>query len=290
MPGKPPYFPFYPRDFASDGKVEAMTTEEVGAYTLLLCKAWLEEPAGSIPSDDAILTRWARLDAATWAKCRAAVLAPFVLGSDGRYYQPRMREEYAKLRRTFKGKSEGGKRGARKRWGQDTPDGIANGNPNGIPIAKPMGAASASVSESPGKGVQGEGSALPPSLDTPEFRSAWQAWVTYRREKRKKLTPSTIAKQIKQLAEWGSSKAVMAIESSIRNGWQGLFEPEESAEVPEPTPRDPVAEIHARRAEIERARREAAASREAAQGATHLFNGIDVDKLAGGKPCPPPTE
>ena len=43
----PPYFPFYPDDFASDGKVEAMTTEEVGAYTLLLCKAWREDPPGA---------------------------------------------------------------------------------------------------------------------------------------------------------------------------------------------------------------------------------------------------
>src|SRR5262249_27618859 len=100
VPEKLPYFPFYVRDFVSDAKVEARTTEEVGAYVLLLCKAWQQDPAGSIPADDTILARWARLDAVAWARCRPAVLLPFVLGADGRYHQKRMRNEFAKLRTT----------------------------------------------------------------------------------------------------------------------------------------------------------------------------------------------
>ena len=65
----PPYFPFYPDDFACDGKVEAMTTEEVGAYTLLLCKAWREDPPGSIPDDDRVRARWTRLTPDRWTEC-----------------------------------------------------------------------------------------------------------------------------------------------------------------------------------------------------------------------------
>jgi uncharacterized protein YdaU (DUF1376 family) len=45
-----PAFMFYPDDFTSDGKVEAMTTEEVGAYLLLLCKAWREKPRQPFPT------------------------------------------------------------------------------------------------------------------------------------------------------------------------------------------------------------------------------------------------
>ena len=40
----PPYPPFYPDNIASHRKVESMTTEEIGANTLLPCKAWREDP------------------------------------------------------------------------------------------------------------------------------------------------------------------------------------------------------------------------------------------------------
>src|SRR5262245_56374131 len=94
-----------------------MTTEEVGAYALLLCKAWHEDPAGSIPADDTILARWARLDTASWLRCRPAVLSCFVLSADGtRYYQKRMRNEYRKLRAVMNARREAGKKGASARW------------------------------------------------------------------------------------------------------------------------------------------------------------------------------
>jgi uncharacterized protein YdaU (DUF1376 family) len=91
-----PYFPCYVDDFTSDGAVEAMTTEQVGAYFLLLCKAWREFPAGTVPDDDAVLARWARMSPARWKKARAGVLRPWTL-KEGRWHQKRMQLEYAKL-------------------------------------------------------------------------------------------------------------------------------------------------------------------------------------------------
>ena len=44
-----PYFPFYPKDFLSDRKVMTMTLAAKGLYVTLLCFAWHEDPAGSIP-------------------------------------------------------------------------------------------------------------------------------------------------------------------------------------------------------------------------------------------------
>lgn len=104
--GHPPAFLFYPDDFSSDGKVEAMTTEEVGAYMLLLCKSWRESPPGSIPSDDVVLARWARLTADRWSICRAAVLAAFTFGPDSRWHQKRLRREYDKLKASRKEKQK----------------------------------------------------------------------------------------------------------------------------------------------------------------------------------------
>ena len=42
MSHKSPAFQFYPDDFLGSGKVGTMTTDEVGAYTLLLCLEWNE--------------------------------------------------------------------------------------------------------------------------------------------------------------------------------------------------------------------------------------------------------
>lgn len=147
MPGKPPYFPFYAKDFAADSRVEAMTTEQVGAYILLLCKAWNEDPPGSLPKDDTVLARWARLSPERWAEVRAGVLAAFQCGSDDRWHQKRMREEYAKLVRFFRSRSKGGKKGAEVRWHSHSEP---NGSANGKIMAPGFGFGSESSSESNG--------------------------------------------------------------------------------------------------------------------------------------------
>ncbi len=75
----------------------------------------------------------------------------------------------------------------------------------------------------PPKGEKVEEILLPPTLDFPEFKSAWKDWVAYRKEKRQPLKASTVKGQIKFLAEH-PAEAVEMIQQSIRNGWQGLFE------------------------------------------------------------------
>lgn len=67
---------------------------------------------------------------------------------------------------------------------------------------------------------------FPPELDTPEFRAAWSDWLAYRRER--KLTtykPKSLSGQFSTLAGWGVDAAITSIRESIRQHWQGLFEP-----------------------------------------------------------------
>ena len=75
---------------------------------------------------------------------------------------------------------------------------------------------------------QGKDQAIsfPEILRTPEFENAWSEWVEHRREILKKLTPTTIGKQLRQLSTWGPQKAVRSIEASIAAGWTGLFDPD----------------------------------------------------------------
>lgn len=109
-----PYFPFYPADFEGDDKVEAMTTEEVGAYTLLLCKAWFQKPPGTLPRDDALLARWARVNPRKWLKMKGRVMAPFHTGTNGKFHQKRMKKEWKKIQEISRKQSQI----ARKRWGR----------------------------------------------------------------------------------------------------------------------------------------------------------------------------
>ncbi|UFH54707.1 hypothetical protein [Spirosoma sp. KNUC1025] len=56
------------------------------------------------------------------------------------------------------------------------------------------------------------------------FKTTWREWEQFRREQKKKLTASSIQKQLKLLASHSEAEAIAMLEQSIRNGWQGLFE------------------------------------------------------------------
>lgn len=130
---RPPFFAFYPADFADDLNVESMTTLCVGAYVLLLCKAWQAEPPASLPNDDQVLSRLARVDAVTWAEIKDGVLRCFILGTDGRLHNKRLRQEYDKALKLMRARANAGKKGADGRW-----KGGDDGTPNGKRMAKPL--------------------------------------------------------------------------------------------------------------------------------------------------------
>ena len=88
--------------------------------------------------------------------------------------------------------------------------------------------------------IAAEPSIFPANLDVPAFRQAWAEWFAYRRERNlASWKPRTIAAKLEQLADWGPTRAVEAIRTSIREGWQGIFEPK--ATVPAARPAIPVA-------------------------------------------------
>jgi len=107
MMARPPWFPLYPTDFLADDKVSAMTTEEVGAYWLLLCYSWYQTPQGSIPDDDKILAGWTRSSPQGWAAIKKTVLSPFTLGSDGRHHQKRLKAEAKRIAQKSKAQRQG---------------------------------------------------------------------------------------------------------------------------------------------------------------------------------------
>lgn len=107
-----------------------------------------------------------------------------------------------------------------------TPSGKAEDPPSG----KPEGNSSTRKSTKRNDGDVAEDEAVavavPANIDTPEFHLAWSNWAEYRRQARiKKYTPIGAKAQLRVLSEMGPQRAVAAIQNSIANGYQGIFEP-----------------------------------------------------------------
>lgn len=66
---------------------------------------------------------------------------------------------------------------------------------------------------------------IPAILQTPEFHKAWNEWQAERKQRRKKLTPAAISRQLAKLEAMGPENAVASINQSIEQGWTGLFDP-----------------------------------------------------------------
>lgn len=60
------------------------------------------------------------------------------------------------------------------------------------------------------------------------FSEAWASWIDYRKEIKKPIKETTMKAQWKEFQKWGEQKSIISIEMSIKNGWQGLFEPARS--------------------------------------------------------------
>lgn len=69
---------------------------------------------------------------------------------------------------------------------------------------------------------------FPSSLGSERMRAAWADWVRHRIEIKKPLTEQQVRKQLKQFDEWGEDRSVAAIEHTVRQGWQGLREPDKT--------------------------------------------------------------
>jgi hypothetical protein len=76
---------------------------------------------------------------------------------------------------------------------------------------------------------------IPRSLDTAPFRAAWREWMDFRSRSKKRLSSIAQRKQLKFLEGLGPLAACASIEASIRNDWQGLFEPKVATGPPRPS-------------------------------------------------------
>jgi hypothetical protein len=105
------------------------------------------------------------------------------------------------------------------------PEGLANPTSN-----------SKSKSKSKSKSDRGDarGEVVPPELDDPRFHEAWKSYQDMRRQNGwPKLKALSINAKFKEWITWGLEETILALETTVKQGWQGVFEPKAA-----PKPKD----------------------------------------------------
>lgn len=136
------WMPLYIGDYLRD--TTRLTTEQHGAYLLLIMDYWTNGP---LPDDDAALAQVTRLQPSAWKKNRPALVRMFQV-IDGEWHHKRIDEEIENARQFIaKQKANGAKGGRPKKTqteSQEKPTGFDRDNPNSNPNISP------SPSPSPG--------------------------------------------------------------------------------------------------------------------------------------------
>lgn len=105
------WMPLYVSAYLAD--TAHLSTEEHGAYMLLLMHAWVN--SGDVPSDDDRLRRITRMDAKAWKASRAELLAFFYLADSGSLRHRRVDTELQRANKLTTQRTEAGKASANRR-------------------------------------------------------------------------------------------------------------------------------------------------------------------------------
>ncbi len=218
---KSPAFQMYPGDFLADPKVQAMTTEEVGAYCLLILQGWID---GGVPNDMEQLARQTRLSPKKFASVWKRVGQCFVLDESGRFRNPRQERERQFQSENRKRLQDAANATNAKRWGSpsDTPSDSVGDTESVAPNTRYP---TPDVKEPPTPRKRGPRApfvpAWPPALDTPAVKAAWAEWEQYRTEKgQRAYTPTGFARIVNRYAS--PQAFVRDVQYSIESNWQGI--------------------------------------------------------------------
>lgn len=220
------WMPLYVADYLKDTR--HLSTEEHGAYLLLLMTAWTSD--GALPADDDRLRRLTGMDAKAWKASRSVLLEFFTRDGDT-WRHKRVDSEIIKARDISAERSEAGKRGAAARWG--SPDGNCHSPANGKRMAKPLTSEKQTDAPSPSPSPLEEEPDGSPSKSAgarfalPDWvpEAEWLGFCEMRRRIKAPLTDRAkggIIRELSKLAEDGHPPG-RVLDQSTTNAWRGVF-------------------------------------------------------------------
>jgi len=150
-----PAFQLYAPDLLADRDFQLQSAAERGLTLTGLCECWVN---GSFPANTDDMARVFRLDPSEVAKAFTERVQGRFARSGDEFICPELEQYRTKLDEHHRKKSEGGKQGARARWGNGSANGLPNDSPNG------------SLSREEMKGVETKGETLSGGDSTQEHK------------------------------------------------------------------------------------------------------------------------
>jgi hypothetical protein len=214
------WFHFYPGDWMKDPELRRCSPAARGIYVDLLClmfeceergvlstggEPWTDdEIAGAIPGDSSVVL-----------SCLHELVGKRVLkrrANSGALYSNRLIRDEEQRQIKAKAGRKGGKRSARARRSK------SEANHQAQPQAP---------SDSDSDSVNGSLGEIPEALRTEKVREALREWCAHRKAKKKPFSKQAARMCFRKWAdeEWPAARVVAAIQHSIANDYQGIFEP-----------------------------------------------------------------
>lgn len=202
--------PIYIGDYLGD--TQRLTTEQHGAYLLMIFDYWR---GGPLPDDDEVLQQVTRLDRARWKKHKPVLSRLFVV-KDGQWFHKRIELERVNALENQERRSGKARAAAEARW---SASGNAEGVPDAMLGASPVGCPPPSPSPSPtkSKALVKNIAAKPGDVN----EQVWGDFLKLRAAKRAPLT-ETALKAIRSEADKIGWSMDDALTECVVRGWQGF--------------------------------------------------------------------
>jgi uncharacterized protein YdaU (DUF1376 family) len=166
-----PSFQFYPKQWLGDDKIMLMDWDARGMHFHLLCIAWQQPIACSVPADERIIRRWLG-SPKDWPRLKAQIFSAWRLENDRWFQDGLLREFNAQKRR-----QENGAKGGRPKTkvpdeltpvlpgteNQTETSDLATGSPEVTPEEKPHAIASSSSTSSSSSDSSAANAAVEPA-------------------------------------------------------------------------------------------------------------------------------
>ncbi len=114
-----PAFQFYPGDFWSSPKVQAMTPAEGWVYFRLLSECYQQRGLPLDMEELEIIAMSAKMDPEEFRRAWDRIIGRCFIEHEGRFWNPRALREFQALEEYVETKSDAGKAGAEARWAKE---------------------------------------------------------------------------------------------------------------------------------------------------------------------------
>ena len=237
------WFAFFPGDWLSNRDVKRMSLDQRGAYIQLLCWQWQGE--GYLDGTDQDIAALGDMIGREWTDERVAqVLQKFPRAADGRRANTKLLNIWQEAARIHSARRRSAENTNANRYGHrpcaasvtesvtDTvTESVGDPSPSPPPPPHPPPKEEKDSSEPAHKTRLDVLRLMPLFSDaqksSPDFMEQWKMWLDFRMTaKRKPKRPEIMFRQqIKWLQRFPITEQIEIMSASIRNDWQGLFEP-----------------------------------------------------------------